>query len=180
MSYCEYCILETSNEVHKEYHDRHYGFPVKDDDELFGRLILEINQAGLSWDLILKKEQNFRRAYDEFNLKKIAAYTEKDRLRLLSDSGIIRNKLKINAAIYNAKQILHIQQEFGSFSKWLDKYHPLTCDEWTKLFKKSFKFVGREIVNEFLISTGYLPGAHDESCTVFEEIKKLKPKWIEL
>ena len=180
MSYCEYCVLETTNNVHKEYHERHYGFPIKDDNELFGRLILEINQAGLSWETILKKEKNFRRAYDAFDIKKIANYTEKDRLRLLSDSGIIRNKLKVNAAIHNAQQIVHITKEFGSFRKWLDKNHPLTCDEWTKLFKKSFKFVGKEIVNEFLTSTGYLPGAHDKNCTVFEEIKRLKPKWMEL
>ena len=152
MSYCSHIpnMAEPSRSLHKQYHDNHYGFPIHDDNELFGRLILEINQAGLSWETILKKEDSFRKAYHQFNIKKIAAYTEKDRERLLNDTGIIRNKLKINAAIENAKTILGIQKEFGSFEKWLETHHPKTKEEWVKLFKKTFKFTGGEIVNEFL------------------------------
>ncbi len=123
MSYCtaiETMQPEERKLLHKNYHDKHYGFPIHDDDELFGRLIMEINQAGLSWETILKKEASFRKAYHNFNIKKIAAYTEKDRERLMADAGIIRNKLKINAAIENAKTILALQKEFGSFEKWLD------------------------------------------------------------
>ena len=164
-------------ELHKNYHDNHYGFPIHDDNELFGRLIMEINQAGLSWETILKKEQSFRKAYSNFNIKKIAGFSEKDRARLLADAGIIRNNLKINAAIENAKTILGLQKEFGSFEKWLDAHHPKTKEEWVKLFKKTFRFTGGEIVNEFLMSIGYLPGAHVETCSVYKKIVKHKPRY---
>lgn len=179
MSYCEYCLRPDVNPLHKTYHDNLYGFPIEDDDELFGRLILEINQAGLSWETILKKADNFRSAYDNFKIEKVAAYNGADIDRLLADSGVIRNKLKINAAIHNAQQLLQIRQEFGSFKRWLDDNHPLKREEWTKLFKKTFKFVGGEIVNEFLMSTGYLEGAHTDSCVIQNEIKKQGPKWME-
>ncbi|MDG1147850.1 MAG: DNA-3-methyladenine glycosylase I [Crocinitomicaceae bacterium] len=179
MSYCDYCLEPKAKDVHIDYHNTQYGFPIKDDNALFGRLILEINQAGLSWETILNKQDNFKLAYDQFDIETVAAYSEHDRGRLLSDAGIIRNKLKVNAAIYNAQQLLVIRAEYGSFSKWLDQNNHLIKDEWTKLFKKTFKFVGGEIVNEFLMSTGYLPGAHDEHCPIFAEIDKLNPKWRE-
>jgi len=176
MSYCTYIqsITKEKDLVHKEYHDKHYGFPIEDDDELFGRLILEINQAGLSWSTILHKEKNFRKAYHNFSIKKIAKYNDKDFERLLGDEGIIRNRLKINAAIENAKTILQLQKEFGSFKNWIDHHHPKTKEEWTKLFKKTFRFTGGEIVNEFLMSTGYLPGAHDADCPVGKQLAKMK------
>jgi len=174
MSYCTFCKDLPEDNVHKNYHDFHYGFPISDDNELFGRLIMEINQAGLSWETILKKEQNFKNAYHQFNIVKVANYKEKDIERLLSDAGIIRNKLKVNAAIYNAQKILEINKEYTTFKDWLDKNHPLTKEEWTKLFKKTFKFVGGEIVNEFLLSTGYLDGAHDKDCPIVEKIKNTK------
>lgn len=170
--------MESSN-VNKIYHDNHYGFPISDDNELFGRLILEINQAGLSWQTILKKEENFRNAYSNFSIEEIAVYTEKDRERLLSDAGIIRNKLKVNAAIHNAQKVLEIIREFNTFKNWLDVQHPLSREEWTKLFKKTFKFVGGEIVNEFLMSTGYLKGAHDTDCPINNKIARLNPKWMD-
>lgn len=163
--------------LHKNYHDNHYGFPIHDDNELLGRLILEINQAGLSWETILKKEESFRKAYSNFDIKKIAAYTENDRERLLNDAGIIRNKLKVNAAIENARTILDLQKEYGSFEKWLEHHHPKPKEEWVKLFKKTFKFTGGEIVNEFLMSIGYLKGAHTEDCPVHKKIIKSKPMW---
>ena len=177
MSYCNDCEGMSDDNVHKVYHDNQYGFPINDDDELFGRLILEINQAGLSWETILKKESGFRKAYDEFSIDKISNYKDKDIQRLLNDSSIIRNKLKVNAAIFNAQKIKVLRNDFGSFKGWLDHYHPLNSDEWTKLFKKTFKFVGREIVNEFLMSTGYLLGAHEKSCPIFDKVLKEKPKW---
>src|SRR6478609_4564931 len=98
MTYCS-AIGQMSGDrkqLHKQYHDKFYGFPIDDDNELFGRLIMEINQAGLSWETILKKEKGFRKAYHNFNIKKVAAYTEADRERLMADPGIIRNRLKIN------------------------------------------------------------------------------------
>ncbi|MBC7827084.1 MAG: DNA-3-methyladenine glycosylase I [Chitinophagaceae bacterium] len=180
MSYCTLINSmqpEERKTLHKNYHDKLYGFPLDDDNELFGRLILEINQAGLSWETILKKEAFLRKAYSNFNIKKIAAYTEVDRNRLLNDAGIIRNKLKVNAAIENAKAILQLQKEFGSFQKWLKHHHPKTTDDWVKLFKQTFKFTGGEIVNEFLMSIGFLPGAHDSSCPVLKQILKQKPMW---
>lgn len=160
--------------LHKNYHDNHYGFPLKDDNELFGRLILEINQAGLSWETILKKEPAFRKAYSNFSVGEVASYTEVDRERLLNDAGIIRNRLKINAAIENAKVILHLQKEHGSLGKWLEKNHPLPIEDWVKLFRKTFIFTGGEIVNEFLMSTGYLPGAHGPDCPVYAKIMRMK------
>lgn len=168
---------ESRKELHKNYHDNYYGFPIHDDNELFGRLILEINQAGLSWETVLKKEESFRKAYDNFDIQKIAAYTEEDRERLLSDSGIVRNKLKVNAAIENAKAIIELQKEFGSFEKWLEHHHPKTLPEWMKLFKKTFKFTGGEIVNEFLMSTGYLKGAHHETCPIHTKVLEQNPLW---
>ncbi|MGK6352985.1 DNA-3-methyladenine glycosylase I [Parapedobacter sp. DT-150] len=170
---------EARRELHKNYHDNHYGFPIHDDNELFGRLIMEINQAGLSWETILRKEDAFRKAYDHFDIAKVAAYTEVDRERLLADAGIIRNRLKVNAAIENAKVILQLQETYGSFEKWLEHHHPMALPEWMKLFKKTFKFTGGEIVNEFLMSTGYLPGAHAIDCPVHAEILKTKPMWAE-
>jgi DNA-3-methyladenine glycosylase I len=171
-------MKEADLAIHKVYHDQHYGFPIEQDDELFCRLILEINQAGLSWTTILKKQDTFRKAYSNFNIKKVAGYKEKDIERLLNDAGIIRNKLKVNAAIENARAIISIQKEHGSFKKWLDKNHPLTKEEWVKLFKKTFRFTGGEIVNEFLMSTGYLPGAHDESCAIYKKVVKAKAAWL--
>lgn len=169
-SYCEFVEqLEESN-VHRIYHDNQYGFPIDSDNELFGRLILEINQAGLSWTTILNKQQNFRKAYSAFDIKKIAKYSEKDIERLLNNAGIIRNKLKVNAAIYNAQQIIDIQKKLGSFKSWLDKNHPMKLEDWVKLFKKTFKFTGGEITKEFLISTGYLEGAHIKDCHIFHQI----------
>ncbi|GAO44509.1 putative 3-methyladenine-DNA glycosylase [Flavihumibacter petaseus NBRC 106054] len=165
--------------LHAAYHDHLYGFPILDDDALFGRLILEINQAGLSWETILKKEPAFRKAYHDYSITRIAGYGEKDRNRLLQDAGIIRNRLKINAAIENAKVILELQKNFGSFRQWLDHHHLLSKEEWIRLFKKHFRFTGGEIVGEFLMSTGYLPGAHSEDCPVYKKVLKAKPKWVE-
>lgn len=177
MSYCDAVVNLPVNHVHKVYHDTAYGYPITDDNELFERLILEINQAGLSWTTILNKQENFKKAYHQFEIKKVAAYKEKDRTRLLNDAGIIRNKLKVEAAIYNANIVLNLQKEYGSFKNWLDHHHPLTKLEWMKVFKKTFKFTGGEIVNEFLMSTGYLPGAHIPTCKIYKKVLKHKPAW---
>lgn len=182
MSYCsviEY-MPEDRKALHKAYHDNYYGFPIHDDNELFCRLVLEINQAGLSWEMILKKEVTFRKAYDNFVIEKVAAYTEDDRERLMNNPGIIRNRLKINAAIENARTIMALQKEYGSFEKWLEQHHPKTKDEWVKIFKKTFRFTGGEIVNEFLMSTGYLPGAHSADCAVYKTVEKSNPLWMKI
>ncbi len=177
-SYCDAVSTMAKNNIHRIYHDTAYGFPIDNDEELFERLVLEINQAGLSWSTILNKQENFKKAYKNFNIKKVAAFKEKDFERLMNDSGIIRNRLKINAAIENAKTLLKIQKEHGSFKKWIDHHHPKTKEEWVKLFKNTFRFTGGEIVNEFLMSTGYLAGAHIESCQVYKKMVKAGPAFL--
>ncbi len=192
MSYCKYVKDLEKENVHKVYHDNFYGVNIKEDSEIFGRLIMEINQAGLSWNTILKKENNFRLAYNNFDIKKISKYEEKETDRLMSDAGIIRNKLKIAAAIYNAKEVLKIQKESESFLKWIDTQNKIinkTINEnikdgkissdkklleikksWVKVFKSRFKFVGGEIVGEFLMSLGYYKSPHSEDCKRFKKL----------
>lgn len=171
LSYCEIVLTYPADNLHRIYHDTAYGFPIDDDNELFGRLILEINQAGLSWNTILQKQENFRKAFDNYDIQRIANYTEADRERLLNDAGIIRNRLKINAVIHNAHIILGLQESHGSFKKWIDSHHPKSKDVWVKLFKQTFKFTGGEIVNEFLMSTGYLGGCHIENCEIGKKLQ---------
>lgn len=173
-----YCAASQGHEWHGPYHDTQYGFPIDNDNLLFERLVLEINQAGLSWLTILKKKQNFQRAFNGFDIDKVAAYGDTERDRLLSDAGIIRNRLKVAAAIENAKRIQRLQASHGSFKDWLNAHHPRDKPAWVKLFKKTFKFTGGEITGEFLMSTGYLPGAHDEDCPVYAEIAALSPPWM--
>ena len=176
MSYCE---IAPGDPWHGPYHDEEYGFPLAADSELFERLILEINQAGLSWLLILKRRDGFRQAFDEFDIEKVANYGDAEVARLLADPGIIRNRLKVAATIENARRILSLRAEHGSFKAWLDVHHPLAKEDWVKLFRKTFKFTGPEIVGEFLMSTGYLPGAHVASCPVYERIVGLGPAWMD-
>lgn len=179
MSYCAWVADHPEDALHRGYHDHRYGFPLRGDAELFGRLILEINQAGLSWTTILKKEAAFARAYHGFDPARIAAYGEADRARLLGDTGIVRNRLKVDAAIANARTICGLRDRHGSFRAWLDAHHPRDHAAWVKLFKATFRFTGGEIVKEFLMSTGYLPGAHDPGCPVHARILAARPPWLE-
>jgi DNA-3-methyladenine glycosylase I len=173
-----YCDFAPGHPVHADYHETEYGFPLAGDDALFERLMLEINQAGLSWELILKRREGFRRAYHDFALEKVARYGARDKARLLRDAGVIRNRLKVEAAVANARTVLQLRETHGSFDGWLRHHHPLPKGEWVKLFRKTFRFAGPEIVGEFLMSIGYLPGAHRESCPVFPRIARLKPPWM--
>jgi len=175
-----YCDVAPGHEFHGPYHEQEYGFPLDNDNKLFERLCLEIMQAGLSWLTILKKKDNFIKAFDQFDLDKVAAYGEDDIARLLDNPGIIRNKLKINAIIENAKRIKGLQDEYGSFGNWIDHHHPLPKSKWVKLFKKTFKFTGGEITGEFLMSTGYLPGTHRPDCPVYDKIAKISPPWMQV
>ena len=173
-----YCRVAPGHPWHGPYHDREYGFPIRDDARLFERLVLEINQAGLSWLTILKKRDAFRAAYDDFDVDLVAAYGAHERRRLLGDAGIVRNRLTVDAAIDNARRIVALRPEFRSFRRWLDAHHPLAKDEWVRLFKRTFCFTGGEIVGEFLLSTGYLPGAHLETCPAFARVAKRRPPWM--
>lgn len=173
-----YCVIAPGHEWHGPYHDREYGFPLTGDAELFERLMLEINQAGLSWLTILKKREAFRLAYDGFDPPIVARYGARERRRLLADAGIIRNRLKVEAAIANAQRILELQATHGSFAGWLAAHHPRPKEEWVRLFRQTFRFTGGEIVGEFLMSIGYLPGAHAVTCPVYARIARLKPMWM--
>jgi DNA-3-methyladenine glycosylase I len=173
-----YCDVAPGHPFHGPYHDTEYGFPIDDDDRLFERLILEINQAGLSWLTILKKRDGFRAAYADFQVDRVARFGDRDKARLLADAAIIRNRLKIDAAIDNARRIQDLRVGHGSFKGWLDAHHPRPLADWLKLFKATFRFTGGEIVNEFLLSTGYLPGAHTESCPIFKRVAKTRPPWM--
>ena len=173
-----YCDIAPGHPFHGPYHDREYGFPVRDDDRLFERLVLEINQAGLSWLTILKKREAFTAAFDRFEIERVAAYDDTARSRLLADAGIIRNRFKVDAAIENARRIQALQASHGSFFAWLNAHHPRSHAEWVTLFKAHFKFTGGEICREFLLSTGYLEGAHRPDCPVYAEILKQEPPWL--
>ena len=174
----QYCELAPGHPFHGPYHDLEYGFPVTDDSTLFERLVLEINQAGLSWLTILKKRKAFRVAYNGFDIEQVAMYGNAERECLLKNASIIRNKLKVNAAIVNAQRICHLKKTFGSFSGWLEHHHPLKKDEWVHLFKKTFVFTGGEITGEFLMGTGYLQGAHEPGCPVLKKIARLNPPYL--
>ena len=172
-----YCEVAEGHPLHGPYHDEEYGFPVTDDARLLERLVLEINQAGLSWLTILKKKEAFQIAYDDFDVGIVANYGDADRARLMDDAGIVRNRLKIEAAIHNAGVILTMRKSHGSFADWLACHHPKSKEDWVRLFKKTFRFTGGEITGEFLLSIGYLPGSHDPTCPVYDRILRLDPPW---
>lgn len=176
-SYCD-AVQRGLPEPHRHYHDTQYGFPLEHDDALFGRLVLEINQAGLSWTTILRKAAHFERAYDGFAIERIAAYGESDVARLLADPGIVRNRAKVRAAVENARRLEALRARHGSFKAWLDAHHPLDEASWVALFKRTFVFTGGEITREFLCSTGYLPGAHHPECPVYEAVVAADPPWL--
>ena len=176
---CGWC---SSSDLYKKYHDEEWGTPVYDDASLFEFLILETFQAGLSWITILNKRENFRAAFDHFDYKKIAAYSEEKIESLLQDSGIIRNKLKIRATISNAQAFIKVQEEFGSFSDYIWKFtngkpidnNPKTLkdvpattplsDEISKdLKKRGFKFVGSTVIYAQMQATGMV-NDHIEDC----------------
>src|SRR5246127_1276061 len=172
-----YCRFAPGDPVHGLYHDTEYGFPSDEESVLFERLMLEINQAGLSWATILKKRAAFRAAYADFAVDRVAAFGKVEIERLLADPGIIRNRLKIEAAAENARRIQALRQSRGSFALWLAAPPPRSPGEWTQLFRRTFRFTGGQIVGEFLMSIGYLPGAHAPDCPVYARILEHSPPW---
>lgn len=175
----DYCVSAPGHPLHGPYHDGEYGFPAQADEALFERMVLEINQAGLSWELMLRKRAAFRAAFEDYDLDCIAAYGEADRARLLADAGIIRNRRKIDAVIRNAQTARDLRDRYGSLAAWLDAQHPLPPADWVKLMRKTFAFMGPEVVGEFLMSLGYLPGAHRDDCPTFHTIAALNPPWLQ-
>lgn len=174
-----YCDIAPGHPFHGPYHDHEYGFPLHDETALFERLALEINQAGLSWLLVLKRREGLRHAFDGFAVDKVASYGAAQRHRLLADPAIIRNRLKVDAIIENARRVRAIREASGSFAAWIATHHPLSKDDWVRLFKKTFFFTGGEVTGEFLMSIGYLPGAHRPTCPVYPRIAALEPPWMD-
>ena len=177
-----YCDFARGHPVHGAYHDTEHGFPRRDEAALFERLLLEINQAGLSWDLVLRKREGFRRAYHGFDVDAVAAYGDADVARLLADPGIVRNRLKVAAAIHNAGVVRGMRDSHGGFAGWLDA-HVRAQDGslrdkpgWVKLFRRTFRFTGGEITGEFLMSLDYLPGSHHPDCPAMDAIERARRK----
>lgn len=173
-----YCELAPGHPVHGPYHDDEYGFPASDETVLFERLSLEIFQAGLSWLLVLKKRAALNRAFAGFSVDRVAGFGEDDMTRLLADAAIIRNRAKLRAVIANANRIRGLRDEAGSFAGWLAAHHPRDEGAWLKLFRGTFAFAGPEVVREFLMSIGYLPGAHSPDCPVYSRIAGIGPAWM--
>ncbi len=183
---CGWC---EGDDLYEAYHDEEWGVPLYEDDRLFEFLILETFQAGLSWITILRKRENFRKAFDNFDFKKIANYSEEKIAELMQDGGIIRNKLKINASVANARAYMEVQQEFGSFSKYIwsfvdhspiqsglssYKEAPAQTELSQKISKdlkrRGFKFVGPTVVYAHMQATGMV-NDHEVSCFRHKEVK---------
>lgn len=173
-----YCKIAPGHEFHGPYHDTEYGFPSRDERVLHERLALEIMQAGLSWLIVLKKRRGLNAAFRDFDVDKVAAFGARDVRRLLADEAIIRNRLKIESIIDNAKRIRALRDSHGGFAAWLDAHHPQKLEGWVKQFRQTFRFTGGEVVNEFLMSLGYLPGAHRPGCPVHGRIIGTNPPWL--
>ena len=182
---CAWCL---GDPIYEAYHDMEWGVPVKDDATLFEFLVLETFQAGLSWITILRKRENFRKAFDDFDYKKISNYNQKKIDSLIEDAGIVRNKLKINATITNAQAFMEVQKEFGSFSKYIWSFtngkpiknkvinykeappttvlSDMICKD---LKKRGFKFVGSTVMYAHMQATGMV-NDHEVSCFRYNEI----------
>ncbi len=183
---CSWC---TSEPLYISYHDNEWGIPLKDDQKLFELLMLEGMQAGLSWLTILKKRENFRKAFDRFNAEKIASYSDKKIEILLTDAGIIRNRLKITAIINNSRAYLQVQKQYSSFSEYIWQFAPdnkikktrketiitrtLESDAMSKdLQQNGFKFVGTTICYAFMQACGMV-NDHEKGCFLYKKVKKI-------
>ncbi|KAB1068340.1 DNA-3-methyladenine glycosylase I [Tamlana haliotis] len=188
MNTIERCLWCQGDALYEAYHDQEWGVPVYDDDSLFEFLILETFQAGLSWITILRKRENFRKAFDDFNYEKIAHYDQDKIDNLLLDAGIVRNKLKIKATISNAQAFIKIQREFGSFSKYIWGFvdgkpikntfrthseipanTPLSDKISKDLKKRGFKFVGSTVVYAHMQATGMV-NDHTTNCFRYNQV----------
>jgi len=185
---CEWCL---SSPEYVKYHDEEWGVPVYDDNKQFEFLVLESAQAGLSWITILKRREDYRKAYSNFDVKKVAGYDNNKIAKMLSDTSIIRNRLKIESSINNAKRFIEVQKEFGSFSKYIWGFvnNKPVINSWDSikdvpantelsdsiskdLKKRGFKFVGSTIIYSHLQATGII-NDHVTGCFRHDEIKKL-------
>ena len=189
---CERCGWETKNELLQQYHDTEWGVPLHDDNKLFEFIVLEGFQAGLSWQIVLNKREAFRKAFDFFEPKIVAAYDERKIEKLLQDKAIIRNKLKINGCINNAHRFLQVQKEFGSFDKYIWAFvdnkpiinsftslddipakTPLSDSISADMKNRGFKFVGSTVIYAHMQAMGMV-NDHLVSCFRYDQINKLK------
>jgi DNA-3-methyladenine glycosylase I len=175
-----YCSIAPDHPVHASYHATEYGFPQRDETILFERLCLEIMQAGLSWEIVLKRRAGMAAAFLGWQVDPIAGLDDAAKARLLADARIIRNRLKVAAIVANAQAVQGFRDSHGGFAAWLDSHHPRDKPAWVKLFRQNFRFTGGEIVGEFLMSLGYLPGAHAPDCPVASRIATLSPPWMRI
>ena len=190
------CEWAGSDALYISYHDAEWGVPSHDDRHLFEMLVLEGAQAGLSWITILRKRENYRKTFDGFDIRKVASYTEEDVRRLLTDAGIVRNRLKIEASINNARRVLALQQEFGSFDTFIWRFtahspiqnvrHSLSeipaqteeSDQMSReLKKRGFKFVGSTICYAFMQAVGMV-NDHVITCFRHDEVRKMARPYI--
>ena len=163
---CGWCI---GDPLYEKYHDEEWGVPVKDDETLFEFLMLETFQAGLSWITVLRKRENFRIAFDNFDFNTISNYSEEKLENLIQDTGIIRNKLKIKATVTNAQAFIKIREEFGSFSKYICNFTPLSDQISKDLKKRGFKFVGTTVIYAHMQATGMV-NDHEVGCFRYKEV----------
>lgn len=173
-----YCDIAPGHPFHGPYHDLEYGFPTTCETVLFERLCLEIFQAGLSWELMLKRRAGLNDAFAGFDVDTLAQWTGEDVTRLLGDVRIIRNRRKVEAVLENARRVQRLRQTDGGFAAWIKANSPKTKADWVKTFKARFVFTGPEVVGEFLMSISVLPGAHLESCPAYTRIKDLPNPWV--
>lgn len=173
-----YCVIARDHPVHGPFHDRDHGFPVTADAGFLERLALEINQAGLSWLVVLRRRASLARAYAGYDLDRVAAFGPRDVERLLADPGVVRHRRKIEAVIENARRVAALRARHGSVRAWFDHHHPLALEGWVRLLRQTFVFVGPEIANELLVGTGYLPGAHLPDCPVWSRVIAADPPWL--
>jgi|TARA_B100002003_G_scaffold209284_1_gene204434 DNA-3-methyladenine glycosylase I len=181
------CSWPLGNDLMIKYHDEEWGTPVHNDRKLFEFFLLDTFQAGLSWQIILNKRKNFRKAFDNFDFNKVAKYTKKDLNRLMKEAGIIRNRLKIEAAIINAQKVLEVRKEFGSFDKYLWQFKEDKINKWKRLKQipatskesdalskdlknRGFKFVGSTTIYAFMQGVG-LVNDHTINCFRYDELK---------
>jgi len=184
------CEWANGSDLERSYHDKEWGVPIHDDRSLFEFLILEGAQAGLSWSIILKKREGYRKAFDNFDVRKISKYSETDVSRLLHDSEIIRNKLKISAAIINARAFLQLKKEFGSFDNYIWQFvnGKTIRNSWKKIMdipsstpesdamskdlrRRGFKFIGTTVCYAFMQAVGMV-NDHVVGCFRYRELKK--------
>lgn len=173
-----YCDTAPGHPLHGPYHDLEYGVPARDDAVLLERLAMEIMQAGLSWELVLRRREGMREAFGGFAPEVVAAYGAADVERLVADPRIIRNRRKVEAIVHDAGVMIDLAGAHGGFAGWLDAMHPLDHPGWVRLFRRTFRFTGPEVTGEFLMSLGYLPGAHREDCPAHARIAAMRPPWM--